>query len=139
MSKNDFNKLFDQLESSLVGYGPMFKRFQTVVTGYPPHNIVKNGENIFVLEMAVAGFKKHEITIEVLNGELTIKGNKDPVIDSDIDSYQYRGIGQRSFSKSLQLEQNIEVIDARLEDGMLSVTLNRNEPGAEKPKLIAIK
>jgi molecular chaperone IbpA len=140
MPKNDFDRLFDQLESSLLGFGPTFRRFQTIATGYPPHNIVKKGDNVSILEMAVAGFKKHEISIEVLNGELTIRGNKDNTLSEDTTNlYQYRGIGQRSFSKTFKLAEYIEIVDASLEDGMLSITLMLNEPEAEKPKLIAIK
>jgi molecular chaperone IbpA len=143
MPKHDFDSLFNQLESSLVGFGPTFRRFQSIATGYPPHNIIKNGENAFILEMAVAGFKKSEITIELLNGEITVKGVKSSTTGDlpefgVVDSYQYRGIGQRSFSKSFKIAEYIEVVDARLEDGMLSITLIRNEPEAEKPKLIAI-
>lgn len=140
MPKHEFDKLFDQLESSLVGFGPTFRRFQTIASGYPPHNIIRNTENVFILEMAVAGFKKHEISIEVLNGDLTVKGIKDTGFTEDrADLYQYRGIGQRSFSKTVKLAEYIEVTNATLEDGILSITLMRNEPETEKPKLIAIK
>jgi|AntAceMinimDraft_5_1070358.scaffolds.fasta_scaffold205711_2 molecular chaperone IbpA len=140
MSRNDFSRLFDQLESFAVGFGPTFRDFQTqATTGYPPHNIVKNTENIFILELAVAGFKKHQITAETKEGILTIRGDKDVDAEDHADAYQYRGIASRSFSKSFRIAEFFEIVDARLEDGILSVTFMKNTPEEAKPKLIAIK
>ena len=139
MSKHEFDRFFDRLESLSVGFGPIFRNFQTVTTGYPPHNIVRHSETLFVLELAVAGFKKDEISIQELNGELLIKGIKSQPTADVADQYQYRGIGQRSFEKAFKLAEYIEIIDAKLEHGMLTLTLVRNEPDANKPKLITIK
>lgn len=137
MPKTDFDRLFTQLDSLSVGFAPLFRDFHTRVTAtYPPHNIVKMSENVFVLELAVAGFKKHEIAVKEHQGELIISSSRDT---SESDEYQYRGIGKRDFERKFKLAEFMEVVDARLEDGMLSVTLMRNVPEEEQPKLITIK
>lgn len=139
MAKHEFDRLFDRLDSLTVGFGPLFRSFETATSGYPPHNIVKFTDNSYMLELAVAGFKKDEISIEELNGELVIKGNKNVGEKELSDQYQYRGIGQRSFDKRFKLAEYIEPSGAVLEDGLLSIILVKNEPEAAKPKLISIK
>lgn len=136
MSRNDLSRLFDQLESLTVGFGPVFRDFQLPTTNYPPHNIVKVSDNEFYLELAVAGFKKNEITMEEHQGLLTIKGDKETMSDS---SYQFRGIASRSFSKSFRIAEYFEVSGATMEDGILTVKFIKNVPEEARPKLIAIK
>jgi molecular chaperone IbpA len=136
MSRNDFSRLFDQLEALSIGFGPVFRDFQTPTTNYPPHNIVNISENEFNLELAVAGFKKSEVTMQEHQGLLTITGTKEIVEDQQ---YQYRGIAGRSFSKTLRIAEFFEVSNATMEDGILTVSFVRNVPEEAKPKLIAIK
>jgi len=136
MSRNDFNRLFDQLESLTVGFGPVFRDFQFSTQSYPPHNIVKKSDTEFTLELAVAGFKKNQITASMHEGNLTIKGDK--LTGEDTDDYQYRGIANRSFSKSFRIAEYYEIVGATLEDGILSVTFVKNVPEEAQPKLIAI-
>ena len=136
MSRNDFSRLFDQLEALTVGFGPVFRDFQAPTSNYPPHNIIRLSDTEFSLELAVAGFKKDEVTMEMHQGLLTIKADKKY---SDTDSaYQYRGIAARSFSKSFRVAEYFEVSTATMEDGILTVTFIKNVPEEAKPKLIAI-
>jgi len=140
MSRNDFSRLFDQLEAMSLGFGPVFRDFAIPTTNYPPHNIIKKTDNVFILELAVAGFKKNEITVQEHQGELVIKGTKDNVYEEDPqDDYQFRGIGRRNFEKKFKMAEFLEVVDGKLEDGILSITLMRNVPESAQPKLIAIK
>lgn len=140
MSRNDFSRLFDQLEAMTLGFGPVFREFHIPTTNYPPHNIIKKTDNVFMLELAVAGFKKNEITVQEHQGELIIKGTKDEVYAEDQqDDYQFRGIGRRNFEKKFKMAEFLEIVDAKLEDGILSITLMRNVPEEAQPKLIAIK
>ena len=140
MSRNDFSRLFDQLEALTLGFGPVFREFHIPTNNYPPHNIIKNTDNVFILEVAVAGFKKHEITVSEHQGELVIKGTKDNGFSEDQeDNFQYRGIGRRSFEKKFKMAEFLDIVDAKLEDGILSITLMRNIPAEAQPKLIAIK
>lgn len=139
MPRNDLARLFEQLDTISLGFGPAFRDFTLQTQSYPPHNIIHNGENSYVIEVAVAGFKKNEISIQEHQGSLSIKGTKESSNDSASDVYQFRGIGRRSFEKSFKLAEYVEVIDAALEDGILSVYLERKVPETEQPKLIAIK
>lgn len=135
MSRNDFSRLFDHLEALSVGFGPVFRDFQVPTVNYPPHNIIRVSDEAFGLELAVAGFKKGEITMEMHEGLLTVKGDKPT---EDISAYQHRGIAGRSFSKSFRIADYFEITDAKLEDGILSVSFVKNVPDSAKPKLIAI-
>lgn len=133
---HDISRLFDQLESLAVGFGPTFRDLQAKSIGYPPHNIIQNADGGITLELAVAGFKRDQITAETKEGILTIRGDKEPV--DTTDSYQHRGIANRTFSKSFRIAEFYEITGAKLEDGILSVVFTKNMPEAAKPKLIAI-
>ena len=142
MSRHDFSRLFDQLEALSVGFGPVFRDLQTPTSNYPPHNIVFINDGKFNLELAVAGFKKDEVTMEEHQGLLTIRGDKKANLDEVVEgmpTYQYRGIANRSFSKSFRIAEYFEVSDAVMEDGILKVSFVKNVPDEAKPKLIAIK
>ena len=137
MSKHDLSRLFDQLEAISIGFGPAFRDFQFQTSNfYPPHNIITISDTKFQLELAVAGFRKHEITMEEHQGLLTIKGEKDR---EDTPEYQYRGIAARSFIRSFRIAEYYEVESAKLEDGILTVSFVKNVPDEAKPKVIAIK
>lgn len=137
MPKNDFDRLFERLESLSVGFGPVFRDFASYAQpSYPPHNIVSESENRLRIELAVAGFKKSDITIEEHQGILTITGNKES--QSESLDYRHRGIANRSFTKSFRIAEYYEVKEASLEDGILSVLCIKNAPEVEKPKLISI-
>jgi len=136
MPRTDFDRLFDRLEALTVGFGPVFREFRLENSNYPPHNIVKVNDNEFYLELAIAGFKKDEISMEEHQGQLTIRGDK---AEQEGQEYQFRGIAARSFSKSFRIAEYFEVKEASLEDGILTVHFVKNVPEEAKPKLIAIK
>lgn len=136
MSTNDLSRLFNHIESMSVGFAPAFRDFQYQQNSYPPHNIVRLSDSEFYLELAVAGFKKSEVSMEECQGLLTIKGDKTPTVNSE---YQYRGIAGRSFSKSFRIAEYFEVDNAIMEDGILTVSFVKNIPEEAKPKLIMIK
>jgi len=135
--RSELARLFDQLEALSVGFGPVFRDFQIPTNNYPPHNIVKISDNEFYLELAVAGFKKGEVSMEEHQGLLTIKGDK--VTETTDDTYQFRGIANRSFSKKFRIAEYFEVSNATMEDGILTVKFVKNVPEEARPKLIAIK
>jgi len=140
MPRTDFSQLFDKLEAMSLGFGPLFKDFSTINVTYPPHNIIKNTDNVYILELAVAGFKKNEISITERKGDLTIKGSKNNGFPEDKeDSYQFQGIGRRNFEKKFKLAQFMEIVDAKLEDGILTITIMRNIPEEESENVIVIK
>lgn len=103
---------------------------------YPPHNVRKIGEQTFELELAVAGFLPEDIEITVEKQTLVIRGEKK---QKELpDSYLYRGVGHRAFTKTLALAETIEVRDAILEHGMLKIQLENVIPDKDKPRRITI-
>jgi molecular chaperone IbpA len=102
---------------------------------FPPHNIIKLDDNQYVVELAVAGFKEDEIDITVFERMLTIKGQNK---EKDVGEYLYRGIGTRSFIKSIKLMDTIEVKGAEFQDGILTIKLENILPENKKSRKIEI-
>ena len=131
------------LNRALIGFDRLFndveRRFANQVqTNYPPYNILKHDDDLFEIEIAVAGFSKEEITIEVDQNVLTIKGAS-MTTGWPTESYIHRGLAARDFERTFTLAEHMEVGDAELTNGILRVKLTRIVPDALKPRLIAIK
>jgi molecular chaperone IbpA len=132
----DFSKQFN----TTIGFEPILKRLAEIneafpkVPTYPPFNIKKVDENKYILEMAVAGFGKQDIEIELEDGKLTVKGN----ITSDEADYLYKGIAERAFTRQFTLADSVEVKNADLINGMLKIWLERFIPEEKQPKKIPI-
>jgi molecular chaperone IbpA len=130
---------FTHLYPSVVGFDRLLDTFDTMLTEkpttFPPHNIVKVDENNYLVELAVAGFNESEVTIEVLKNTLTIKGEK--ALD-DTRNYLHRGIGTRTFKKTVTLAETVQVDGASLENGILTVKLVNVVPVEKLPVKIAI-
>ena len=121
-----------------IGFEDVFNRFfelQDFNGGHPFYNIKRIKDNKYVLEMALAGYKKSEVKVDVTDGVLSIKGNT----GKEADEYVHRGISKRSFAKQLQLSEYVECKGAKLEDGMLKVDLEYNPPENKRPKTIEVK
>ncbi len=133
---------FNQFTPYAVGFDRVFNDLQNYVenntqsSGFPPYNIRKEGEYNFTIEMALAGFGKKDIEVEVAENTLTIKSVKENEDDTD---QLYRGISYRKFNRKFTLADDIVVNDAKLENGMLLIDLERVVPEAKKPRLITIK
>ena len=110
--------------------------FSTAQTGYPPYNIAKKEDDVYEVTLAVAGFKKDDIDISLEDGTLVIKGESN-VLDESVE-YLHKGIAERNFIRTFKLAEFVEVKDAKLEDGILRVSLFRNVPDAMKPQKIKI-
>jgi|TARA_R110000803_G_scaffold27221_5_gene63773 molecular chaperone IbpA len=129
-----------------VGFDGLFNRLNTMDTaqsGYPPYNIRKINDLQYVVELALAGFSKSDIEVEVTEGTLTIRSTtaKDDGADNDENNeinFVHRGIAKRTFSRAFQLSDDIIVQSADLQDGMLIVNLERVIPDEKKPRLIPI-
>lgn len=105
------------------------------VASFPPHNIIKADDNKYVVELAVAGFTKDEIDIQVQENTLTIKGEK---TEKPNVAYLHRGIGTRSFTKEITIADTIVVHGAEFKDGILRVGLENIIPESKKPRKIEI-
>jgi molecular chaperone IbpA len=130
------------LNRALIGFDRLFndveRRFANQVqTNYPPYNILKHDDDLFEIEIAVAGFDKEDISIEVDQNLLTIKGQR--LKEDDTSMYLHRGLAARDFERTFTLAEHMEVGDAELTNGILRVKLTRIVPEALKPRLIAIK
>ena len=121
-----------------IGFEDIINRFFEIEEfngGHPFYNIKRINDNKYVLEMALAGYKKSEVKVEVTDGVLSIRGNT----NKEKEDYVHRGIAERAFAKRLQLSEYVECTGAKLEDGMLKVDLEYNPPEDKKPKQITVK
>ena len=125
-----FERFFDDVEKLLAS------DVSKVSSSFPPHNIIKLDESRYVVELAVAGFSKDEIEITVEDGTLTVKGEKKEK-DTDV-TYLHRGIGTRSFTKTLTVADTIEVRGAEFKDGILRIGLENIIPEHKKPRKVEI-
>lgn len=132
----------DALNRALIGFDSMFdtleRRFQThPTTNYPPFNVIKWTEDSYEIQLAVTGFEKNEIAIEVEQSQLTIRGeSKDEGSDDTI--YIHRGLATRDFEKVFTLAEHMEVKGAEIKNGMLMIKIIRNLPESAKPRVIDI-
>lgn len=127
-------------KSSMIGFDDMIRKMSNFgdikVPGYPPYNIRKIDENKYVIEMAVAGFGKQDLEIELKEGVLTIKGNV--TTNSNDSEYIFKGIADRSFSRRFTLADTVEVKNAELINGLLKVFLEKLIPENKKARKIDI-
>ena len=132
------------LNRALIGFDRIFndmeRRFaNSAQTNYPPYNVIQTDENSYEIEVAVAGFKKEEIFIEVDQNQLTIKGKSATPNEAVSRQYLHRGLSSRDFERAFTLAEHMEVGEAEMTDGILRVKITRVIPEALKPRLIAIK
>ena len=124
-----------------VGFDSIFDRFFDMDTtrdsGYPPYNIRKINEAQYVIEIALAGFSKDDIEVELTEGNLAVRSKKEEETNGD-DSFVHKGIAKRSFLRSWTLSDDIIVQGADLKDGMLIINLEKVIPDEKKPRLIQI-
>ena len=121
-----FDRLFDLLENSASGQAQ---------ENYPPFDLIQLDENEYRIDLAVAGFERDEIDITAQQNVLVVAGKKG---SGDDQNFIHRGIATRSFERRFALADHIQVRDADLKDGLLSVTLVREIPEAMKPRRIDI-
>ena len=123
-----FDRLFNLLENT--------SRLQSV-DNWPPYDIARQGEDGYLITMAVAGFAPDELTLTYKPNLLVVSGNKADQGPEGRD-YLHRGIASRAFEHSFELADFVEVADARLENGLLTITLKRELPEEMKPRRIEI-
>ena len=125
-----FDRLFSMLDQASGLEAPS----QT----YPPYNIERTGENAYRISVAVAGFTDADLSIEVKEQALTIRGEKAAVEGESKPDYLHQGIAARAFERRFQLADHVSVKGAVLDHGLLHVDLVREIPEAKKPRQIAI-
>ena len=139
--------VFDHFDRNLftpyaVGFDRVFDRLQDYAahqvqsTGFPPYNIRKDGDYNFVIEIALAGLSKDDLEVEVANGVLTVRTKEKK--DEDGGELLHRGISYRQFTRKWTMADDIVVSDAKMENGMLLIKLERVVPEEKKPRLLKI-
>ncbi|HEX5377816.1 MAG TPA: Hsp20 family protein [Phenylobacterium sp.] len=131
---------FSPLYRSVVGFDRLAQLLETAsvdaASGYPPYNIERTDENAYRIEIAVAGFRSDELNIEVKENLLTVQGRK--AANEDQRRFLHRGLAERDFERRFQLADYVVVTEAKLADGLLSISLKRELPEALKPRRIEI-
>jgi len=126
-----------------VGIDSLFDRITRNIdlaanTGnYPPYDIVKTGEETYEIRVAAAGFRQHEIEVEITDGTLRISGSHSDEARPEVE-YLHHGISNRGFLRTFQLSDYVEVRDAVMKDGILTVGLERIVPETLRPKKISV-
>ena len=138
-----FNDNFNKLTPYAVGYDRIFDHLSRYVdnnvtsTGFPPYNIQKVGDYNYTIQMALAGFSKNDIEVEIADGTLSVRSDKK---DEPEDEFTYhRGISYRKFERKFTLADDLVVNSAKLENGMVTIDLERIVPEEKKPRLIEVK
>jgi molecular chaperone IbpA len=124
---------------TLLGFDRLVEDFQSFNNaGYPPYNVEKSGDDKYQITLALAGFVRDDLKIDVQEGTLTVSGKKEEVESDDVEIL-HRGIANRSFTRNWSLAEYVEVIEAKMENGMLYISLERIVPKEKQPKSIKIK
>ena len=128
---------------SFVGFDNLFNELETISTqkqnSFPAHDILRVSEDEYKITLALSGFNKEDLSIDVHDGVLSIKGNGGSEVQDDKVQYLYKGIAKRSFEQKFRLEQYVDVKDAKLSNGLLTISLVREIPEERKPRQIALK
>lgn len=140
------NSELASLNKASIGFDLLFNNMLAAAASnnYPPHNIVKHSDSDYEIEVAVAGFTKQDISVEVIQDLLTITGKRHvvPVTTATLaekKEYLHRGLAFRDFEQTFTLAEYMEVKDAKVDNGMLSIKIERLIPAALQPRQIQIK
>ena len=136
--------MFKDFDKVYVGFDDQYKRLSKLhddltknIPNYPPYNIKKTGENTYSIEIAVAGFGTQDIEIELADNKLIVKGNASS--DETSENFLFKGIANRAFTRQFALNDQVEVQNAEMFNGMLKIFLEKIIPEHRKPKKIEVK
>lgn len=133
----DFDRFFIGFDDHFANLQKLHEDLSKNIPNYPPYNIKKVDENHYTIEIAVAGFGQQDIDIEMKDGKLVVRGNI--TNDTEEENFLFRGIANRAFTRTFALNDEIEVKDAEIFNGMLKIALERLIPEHKQPKKIAVK
>ena len=144
--KDVFGKdLFQGFDKVFVGFDDQFNKLSRIhddlaknIPNYPPYNIKKTADNTYVIEIAVAGFAKQDIEIELDGDKMIVKGNIASDDKDSMENFLFKGISNRAFTRTFALDDQVEIKGAEMLNGMLQIFLERIIPEHRKPKKIEI-
>ena len=120
-------ELFERISRNSIGMDDYLDRFfnDARTENYPPYNIIQVNNVETRLEIALAGFKKKEVKVYTEFGKLIVEGNREEKEDKE---FAFKGLAQRSFSRSWGIADDTEVQKVDFEDGLLTVTVGKIVP-----------
>lgn len=130
------------LNRALVGFDTIFNDFETrfssqLNSNYPPYNIIKYNNDNYEIQLAVSGFEREEIFVEIDQNQLIIKGQH---LDTDSSiQYLHKGLAARDFTRVFTLAEHMEVGEGTIKNGVLKIELKRVIPEALKPRVLQLK
>lgn len=133
---NALNRAFVGIDSFISDFEERFAN--QINSNYPPYNILKHDKDTYEIQVAVTGFDPSEVSVEIDQNRLIIKGEIQREESTEIQ-YIHRGLAGRNFTKVIPLAEHIEVGEATIKNGVLSIQLNRVIPEALKPRVLKIK
>ena len=130
------------LNRALIGFDNLFDGFEQRFANqlnntYPPYNILKHSEDNYQIEVAVTGFEKDDITVEIDQNNLVVKGSRKE-LDIKNPTFLYKGLATRDFTRQWTLGEHIEVGEVKMKNGVLTIQLNRIIPESLKPRTLQI-
>jgi molecular chaperone IbpA len=130
------------LNKALLGFDSLFDNFEQrfanqINNNYPPYNIVKKDDNNYELEIAVTGFAPEEVSVEIDQNQLVVKGERKREDDTETQ-YIHRGLATRDFTRTWTLAEHMEVNTGSIKNGVLRVAIQRVVPEALKPRQLKI-
>jgi molecular chaperone IbpA len=138
--------VWNSLKPFSVGFDSIFEEFDRMLdsterynSNYPPYNICKLNDNDYKIEVALAGYSRDDIEIELKDNTLTVRNKtKEKVVNNESNGVIHKGISTRQFERSFTISEDIKVKNADLKNGLLSIDLERIVPEEKKPRLINI-
>lgn len=131
---SNLQKFLDDVDRYSIGMDEWFHRFNSLhqtESNYPPYNIIEESNVSLRLEVALAGFKKSEISVYTENNKLFVEGQKE---EDNTENYKHRGLAKRSFVRSWTIPDDIKVEEVSFDDGLLTVGLHKVVPEHQKRK-----
>jgi len=138
--------VWNSLRPFSVGFDSIFDEFDRVLesterhnSNYPPYNIHKINENEFKIEVALAGYSKEDIELELKDSTLTVRNKqKEKIVNENTNGMIHKGISTRQFERAFTISEDIKVKNAELKNGLLNIDLERIIPDEKKARLISI-
>lgn len=133
----------DALSRALIGFDSMFntmeRRYSNQFTSnYPPYNVEKISDDLYSISIAVTGFEKDEIIVEMERNQLSVHGSKKKTDEDSQRQFVYRGLAMRDFETAFALADHMKVVNAELSNGLLTISVQREIPEEAKPRLIDV-
>jgi molecular chaperone IbpA len=138
--------VWNSLRPFSVGFDSIFDEFDRVLesterhnSNYPPYNIHKINENEYKIEVALAGYSKDDIELELKDSTLTVRNKqKEKIVNENTNGMIHKGISTRQFERAFTISEDIKVKNAELKNGLLNIDLERIVPDEKKARLISI-